>query len=78
VGTVTESNLLASVLNDALRFDKSVEQTMESPLPEMHMNEELQEAVKFFTQKMPAVIVKDDTKPIGILTRFDVLEYMSH
>ncbi len=78
VGIVTESNLLSCVVNDNANFDKSVTTAMENPLPEVHMNEEVQSAVKFFMQKQPAVIITDHEKPIGIITRFDVLEYMSH
>ncbi len=78
VGTVTESNLLATVLSDSSQFDKSVSNAMENPLPEVHMNEDLQAVIKYFSHKMPAVIVNDDKGPIGIVTRFDVLEYMSH
>jgi cystathionine beta-synthase len=77
VGTVTESNLLSVVLNDSSMFDRSVEHSMEPPLPSIHMNEEMNEAVKFFAQKNPAVLVTDDTKPIGIVTRFDLLDFMS-
>ena len=78
IGIVTESNLLTTVVNDHTTFDKSVTIAMENPLPEIHMNEEVQSAVKLFMQKMPAVIITDHEKPIGIITRFDVLEYMSH
>lgn len=78
IGIVTESNLLTSVVNDTSTFDKSVSTAMESPLPEIHMNEEVQNAVKLFMQKLSAVIITDHEKPIGIITRFDVLEYMSH
>ncbi len=78
IGIVTESNLLTSVVNDPATFDKSVTAAMENPLPEIHMNEEVQIAVKLFMQKVSAVIITDHEKPIGIITRFDVLEYMSH
>jgi cystathionine beta-synthase len=78
VGTVTESNLLSTVLNDSTKFDELIEQSMEHPLPAVHMNEEMQSAVKYFAHKVPAVIVTDDVKPIGILTRFDLLDFMSH
>ena len=78
IGIVTESNLLSSVVNDSSNFEKSVATAMENPLPEIHMNEEVQSAVKYFMQKMPAVIITDHEKPIGIITRLDVLEYMSH
>jgi cystathionine beta-synthase len=78
IGTVTESNLLSAVLDDSTKFDQLIEQSMEHPLPAVHMNEEMQSAVKFFAHKVPAVIVTDDIKPIGILTRFDLLDFMSH
>lgn len=78
IGTVTESNLLSVVLNDQTKFDKAVEYSMEAPLPTIHMNEEMHSAVKYFAQKIPAVLVIDDTKPIGIVTRFDILDFMSH
>lgn len=78
IGLVTESNLLSSVVEAAANFDKSVVTAMEHSLPEVHMNEEVSVAVKYFMQKQPAVIITDHEKPIGIVTRFDVLEYMSH
>ncbi|MBW7889105.1 MAG: cystathionine beta-synthase [Bacteroidetes bacterium] len=76
-GTVTESKLLSEVLKDQTMFDKPVELTMDAPLPSVHMNEEIQSAVKYFTQKFQAVLVTDNEQPIGIITRFDVLDYMS-
>ena len=78
VGTVTESNLLSAVLNNPSQFEKNVGNTMEAPLPALHMNEEMNSAVKFFAQKMPAILITDDEKPIGIVTRLDLLEYISH
>lgn len=78
IGTVTESNLLSVVLNDSSQFDKYIESMMEPPLPMIHMNEEMQSAVKYFGHKVPAVLVMDDRKPVGILTRFDLLDFMSH
>lgn len=78
IGLVTESNMLSCIMDDTANFDKSVVTAMEAPLPEIHMNEEVSVAVKYFMQKQPAVIITDHEKPIGIVTRFDVLEYMSH
>ncbi len=78
VGLVSESNLLSSVVENAANFDKSVATAMDQPLPEIHMNEEVSSAIKYFMQKIPAVIITDNNRPIGIVTRFDVLEYMSH
>lgn len=78
IGTVTESNLLSTVLEDSSKFDKSVAHGMEPPLPDVELNEDLQTIVKFFSQKIPAVLLRDESKLVGIITRFDLLEYMSH
>ena len=50
---------------------------MEAPLPTVHMNEEMSAAVKLVAQKIPAVLVTDDHKAIGIVTRLDLIDYMS-
>jgi predicted transcriptional regulator len=50
---------------------------MEPPFYELHMNEDITKAVEHFAKKEQAVLVKDDIKIAGIITRFDVLEYLS-
>ena len=78
VGTITESKLLTEMLDDSTLFEKTVEHTMEKPLPMVHINDELKTAIKFFSQKNPAVLIVDDQQPVGMMTRVDILEYMSH
>lgn len=77
VGSVSEGNLLTTLLKDSSKFDATVETVMEPPFNEVHINEELSKAVEFFAKKEQAVLVRDETKLTGIVTRFDVLEYLS-
>jgi predicted transcriptional regulator len=77
IGSVSEGNLLTILLKDSSKFDAQVRTVMEPPFPEVHMNEEISRAVEYFAKKEPAVLVKDDTSLIGIITRFDVLGYLS-
>jgi cystathionine beta-synthase len=77
VGSVSEGILLTTLLKDSSKFDALVQSIMEPPFQEVHMNEEITKAVEHFAKKEQAVLVKDDTKLAGIITRFDVLEYLS-
>jgi predicted transcriptional regulator len=77
IGSVSEGNLLTILLKDSSKFDAQVRTVMEPPFPEVHMNEEISRAVDYFAKKEPAVLVKDDAGLIGIITRFDVLGYLS-
>ena len=77
IGSVSEGNLLTILLKDSSKFDAQVRTVMEPPFPEVHMNEEISRAVDYFAKKEPAVLVKDDAGLIGIITRFDVLCYLS-
>ncbi len=64
-------------MKDSSKFDALVRSVLEPPFHELHMNEEITKAVELFAKKEQAVLVKDDTKIAGIITRFDVLEYLS-
>ena len=77
IGSVTEGNLLTLLLKDSSKFDALVGTAMEPPFPEVHMNEELGRAVEHFAKKESAVLVKNDSGVIGIITRFDVLGYLT-
>ena len=50
---------------------------MEPPFAELHMNEEVSRAIELFAKKEPAVLVVNDSVLMGIVTRYDVLGYLS-
>ena len=77
VGSVEESDLMSAVLGNPALFDAPVSALMKSRFPEVHMDESINQAITLLSKKQPAVLVRDDGSIAGILTRFDVIEYMS-
>ena len=76
IGTLSESKVLSSILDKTVSFDDSVKKIIDSPLPETHFNQDISVAIELLTRKEPAVLVTDGSNPIGIITRFDILEYL--
>lgn len=77
VGSVEESELMSSVLGNPALFDAPVSSLMEAVFPVVHIEESINQAITLLSKKHPAVLVLDDGKIVGIVTRFDVIEYMS-
>ncbi|MDP2887068.1 MAG: cystathionine beta-synthase [Ignavibacteria bacterium] len=77
VGSVEESELMSSVLESPALFDAPVSSLMEAAFPVVHIEESINQAIALLSKKHPAVLVQDDGKIVGIVTRFDVIEYMS-
>ena len=77
VGSVEESELMSSVLGNPALFDAPVSSLMEAEFPVVHVEESINQAITLLSKKHPAVLVQDDGKIVGIVTRFDVIEYMS-
>jgi len=77
VGSVEESELMSSVLGNPALFDARVSSLMEAEFPVVQIEESINQAITLLSKKHPAVLVQDDGKIVGIVTRFDVIEYMS-
>jgi cystathionine beta-synthase len=77
VGSVDESELMSAVLGNPALFDAPVSSLMEPPFPSVHIDDNINQAIALLSKKHPAVLVNDEGKVSGILTRFDVIEYMS-
>jgi cystathionine beta-synthase len=77
VGSVEESDLMSVVLDNPALFDAPVNSMMKPSFPKVHIDELINKAITLLSKKHPAVLVEDDGKIVGILTRYDVIEYMS-
>ncbi|MGZ4241700.1 MAG: CBS domain-containing protein, partial [Actinomycetota bacterium] len=76
VGSVRERALLETVFGDKALLDRPVSEVMGPPLPTVGSGEAVDAAVEAL-EKGPAVLVVDAGHPIGILTRSDVLDFLS-
>ena len=77
VGSITEGKLISAVLHNSSVLDDPVRTIMEAPLPKLKADTNIEHAVDLLGKKNPAVLVEEESKIIGIVTRFDMLEYLS-
>jgi cystathionine beta-synthase len=71
-GSVNERALISAVFEGRAALTDAVAQHMEPPLPLLGSGEGLEDALKALTDS-DAVMVVEDGKPLGVLTRHDLL-----
>lgn len=77
VGAVVERDLLDAVFADRAALDAPLSEHMGRPLPTVGAGEDLQVAMAAL-EAASAMLVLDDGKPVGLITRSDLLGFLSH
>ncbi len=77
VGTVLESNLMAGLIEGSMHLEDAVSSRMEPPLPRIAADTAVAEAARKLADRDAALLVVDGDRIIGILTRFDLIEYVA-
>ncbi len=77
VGTVIDNDLMSAVLEDNSRIDLPVSKLMEPAFPVIGVGAPIEHAIDFLKKKDSAVLIEEEHKIIGILTRYDVIEYLA-
>jgi cystathionine beta-synthase len=75
-GSVSERELLSAVFEGRANLADSVEMHMSPPLPNIGVGESISSATKAFGDT-DALMVIDDGKPVGVITRHDLLGFIS-
>lgn len=75
-GSVSDRVLLEALYAGTARLTDRVEDHMSEPLPTIGSTEDAQDAVKLL-EGADAVLVHEDGKPVGVLTRQDLLAFLS-
>ncbi len=78
VGSVAESQLTTASLADARVLDKTVGDVMDQPFPLVDDDQPVENVAKLLSKSNRAVLLKRDGVVQGIVTRYDVLEYLMH
>jgi len=74
VGSVAERGLLAHAVTDAALLDARIVDVMEPPLPAVAAEDPVSAAVEVLVGERQALIVIEDGRPAGIVSRADLLE----
>jgi cystathionine beta-synthase len=78
VGSITEAGLLARAYRDPGIVERTVGEVMDAPLPQVREQATLDEAFALLDGGASAVLATRGDRPAGIVTRLDLLEYLSH
>jgi cystathionine beta-synthase len=77
LGSIRERGLLEQAYQDPEVLQKTVREVMEDPLPTVDRRDTVEQIMGVLTSQSPAVLVCDGPVPIGVLTRADILDFLS-
>ena len=77
VGSVSEKGLLDRAFRDPAVVDRTVGEVMDRPLPLVDDRASLDEAFTLLSESS-ALIATRGARPVGIVTKLDLLEFLSH
>jgi len=78
VGSISEKGLLDRAFRDPSIVERTVGEVMDRPLPLVEVDSSLDAAFTLLTGDASAVIATRAGRPVGVVTKLDVLEYLAH
>jgi cystathionine beta-synthase len=78
IGSLQDRDLLDRVFKNPDALHQDVAAAMQPPLAAIDADERLDEVFSTLTGRQNAVVVAQAGKPIGVLTRTDLLEFLAH
>jgi cystathionine beta-synthase len=77
VGSISERSLLERAYRDPAIVERTVGEVMDRPLPTVDRSSSVEEAFELLTGDVQALVVVGDGRPIGMVTKLDLLEYLA-
>jgi cystathionine beta-synthase len=78
IGSLQDRDLLDRVFKNPDALHEDVASVMQPPLAAIEVDQTLEEVFSTLTGQRNAVVVARDGRPVGVLTRSDLLEYLAH
>ena len=78
IGSLQDRDLLDRVFKNPDALHENVSSAMQPPLAAIDADEPMDEVFSALTGRTNAIVVVREGKPIGVLTRTDLLEYLAH
>ena len=77
VGSVNDIGVMQAVFDHADIIHQPVSEVMGRAFPILEQFEEIELAYKLLTLANHAIMVTDDGEPVGVLTRQDIISFLS-
>ncbi len=77
VGSINDVGVMQAVFDRSDIVHKPVSEVMGRSFPTLEQSQEIELAYKLLTLANHAVVVLDEGEPIGVLTRQDIISYLS-
>ncbi|HEX7117893.1 MAG TPA: pyridoxal-phosphate dependent enzyme [Longimicrobiales bacterium] len=77
VGSVGESTLMARVIEEPALMDRPVEALMDAPFPVVDEHIDAHGLARLLTRENPAVLVRRGSDVVGIVTRYDMVRFLT-
>ncbi|MDX1493247.1 MAG: pyridoxal-phosphate dependent enzyme, partial [Longimicrobiales bacterium] len=77
VGSLTESKLMAQIIEEPELLDRPVESVMSAPFPVLDGHVDAEEVRPLLARDNAACLVREKGELVGILTRYDVVQAMT-
>jgi cystathionine beta-synthase len=78
IGSLQDRALLDRVFKNADALHEDVAAAMQPPLATVEASASVDEIFAALTGRSNAVLVAHDGRPVGVVTRSDLLEYLAH
>jgi cystathionine beta-synthase len=78
IGALQDRDLLDRVFRNADALYEDVASAMQPPLATVEASASVDEIVTALTGRTNAVVVAEEGRPVGVVTRSDLLEYLAH
>lgn len=78
LGSIQDKSLLARVFREPDMVESSVGEVMDPPLDTVDVVDEIETIIGPLLGDDAALIATQDQKPVGVITRSDLLEYIAH
>ncbi|MGH7737851.1 MAG: cystathionine beta-synthase [Candidatus Tyrphobacter sp.] len=77
IGSINDVAVMQAVFDRADIIHQPVSEVMGRPFPALEQSIEIDRAYKLLTLANPAIVVTDEGEPIGVVTRQDVITFLS-
>ncbi|MBI3845957.1 MAG: cystathionine beta-synthase [Planctomycetes bacterium] len=77
IGSVSEQALMSRVIEKPAALDQPIEGHLEPPFPVITPRDSVDHVTRLLTRENPAVLVREGDRLVGIVTRYDVIHFLT-